>query len=159
VSTAYLPGRITVSANGQYAYVTHFDAIVSQLSIDASGKLTALTPATVASEDTGTLVATNAAGTLAFVPNTSVASISQYSIANGLLSPLAPASYSLQNDGGTAKVGDIAFDPTGSFVYVANVTENVIHLFSATPSGLVPLTPSTVLSSPGTGRFLIVAKP
>jgi 6-phosphogluconolactonase (cycloisomerase 2 family) len=159
VATGFVPDRITVSASGQYAYVSHFDAIVGQYAIDVNGKLTALAPATVATEDTVDVLATNPAGTLAFAANKSVATVSQFAIANGALSPLIPPSISLQNDGGTVSLGDTAFDPSGSFVYVVDVTGNVIRPFSATPSGLTPLPSGAVASNPGGARLLVVAKP
>lgn len=159
VSVAPLPGRIVVSADGAFAYLTHFDPFVSQFSIDQGGGLLALSPPKEACEDTPTHVAVNHAGTLAFVTNTSAATISQYSVSSGFLTPLAAATVSIRNDAGSGVAHDVALDPTGTFVFVANGTQNVIHQFSMTPEGLVPLVPFTTASSPGGGRLLVVAKP
>ncbi|MFO0675713.1 MAG: beta-propeller fold lactonase family protein [Polyangiaceae bacterium] len=192
VTTASLPNRITVSANGKNAYLTHGDFLEFKnsqfaftakpgVAVDPDGgtlpsdggnlpdgsvyvpphtALEPLTPPAVAADDTGTLLVANPANSLVFGVNTTASTVSQYSVAsNGALSPLTPASVAITVDGGASTLGDMALDPTGSFLYVANVTGNVVHQFAVAPSGITPLTPSSVTAYPGNGRFLVVAKP
>ncbi|MFO0675716.1 MAG: beta-propeller fold lactonase family protein [Polyangiaceae bacterium] len=164
VAVAELPNRITVTRDGKNAYVTHVDvlnpAVVSQFSIDGMGKLAPLTPATVSVEDTGTVVAVNRAGTSALSVNAGAATVSRFAIGSvdGTLSVLSP-SVSLQADASAVALGDVAFDPTGAFAYVVNVTGNVIHPFAVSPTGLTPLSPATVTANPSGGLFLVVANP
>jgi 6-phosphogluconolactonase (cycloisomerase 2 family) len=99
-ATGTTPRGITVSPSGNYAYVANYGAgTISQYTL-AGGTITPLSTPTVAAGTRPVSIAISPDGGYAYVTNFGDSTISQYSIgANGLLSPLSPASVSSDGAG------------------------------------------------------------
>ena len=90
-----LPMAIAINPAGTFLYVVNQDnaagKTVAMYSISAgTGLLTALTPATIATENSPQGISINSAGTFAYVTNGQSSTVSMYSIPNsGILAPLS----------------------------------------------------------------------
>jgi 6-phosphogluconolactonase (cycloisomerase 2 family) len=142
------PNGITV--NNGYVYVpNNTDGTVSQYSI-VGGALQPLTPATVTvGVGAGTFPQTifvNAAGTVAYVATegngtTIQSTIAVYRVTAGVLSTTATSTVGL---GTAANPTSIVIDPTGTYLYVAELGNATIGEYSIGGGGaLTPLSPAS----------------
>jgi uncharacterized repeat protein (TIGR01451 family) len=162
VASGPVPVATAVSPRGNSAYVVDagpFSAPahgeVSQYSINpATGKLTPLSPKTVATGSDPTAIAITPDGKNAYVAdfgtNTSTGAISQYSInpATGKLTPLSPRTVATP---GSPDSGSIKVAPDGKYVYVATVTTDTVAQYRISPgTGALSSRPvATVATGPG----------
>ncbi len=135
------------------AYVTNQNSNdVSQYSIGAGGKLSPLSPATVAAGSSPDYVAVTPDGKSAYVTNYNDNDVSQYSIdpLTGALSPKTPATVAA----GVGALG-VAFTPDGQSAYVVNRGDGTVSQYSIDPGtgALSPKTPATVAAGAGAGVF------
>jgi 6-phosphogluconolactonase (cycloisomerase 2 family) len=151
-----LYGLFTVSIDptGHFAYATSTDgSTVLQFSIGPSGALTPLNPATVATGlrniyDSPSSVI-DPSGKYLYVTGYVTSAVSQFEIgADGLLTPMNPATVAIPGPGPAVSNPDdafpyaIAIDKTGHFVYIA-CDDGVVFQYSIGASGgLLPLTPA-----------------
>lgn len=170
MSTSDRPWFLTVTPNSQFLYATIYDPApandtVAMFSINpVTGQLTALSPATVATEDEPWHINVDPSGTHVYLTNYGSASVSAYEInpSTGQLSELAGSPYTV----GASPVG-LTIDPTGRFVYVANSGANTVSMFSrnSTTGELTAISGGTIavanapygLETDHDGRFLYVA--
>lgn len=127
VSLAYAGGSLT-----GYARITGL----------ATGVLSALTPATVATGANPQRIAISPDGSSVYVVNTGGNTLSQYSrnTGTGVLSALAPATVATD----IGPIG-VAISPDGAFAYVTNFVSNTVSQYSRSGGGtLTPLVPSTI---------------
>jgi len=164
------PYGLTVDPTGKFAYITNvFSNSVSAYTIDAiSG---AVTPAVGSPFATGggepEGVAVDPTGKFVYVPNSETNSVSAFAInaTSGTLTGVAGSPFAT---GTTPQgVGNVAFDPTGRFVYVSNQNSNTISAYSinATSGALTPIVgspfatgsqPTAVAIGPA-GKFVYVS--
>ena len=160
VTSPSLPLTVTIA---RYAYVTNLsDSTVSQYTIDALGALSAMTPATVAAEQTSISVTVDPTGRYVYVANANAGTVSQYTIgAGGALSAMTPAFVTEVSDPFCVTV-----DPTGRYAYVANINDSTLSQFTIGAGGaLSAMTPATVgtgttphaVTVDPTGRYAYVA--
>jgi 6-phosphogluconolactonase (cycloisomerase 2 family) len=123
---------VTCTNLPQYAYVVNNgDNTVSQYAIDASGSLSPLSPATVATGNLPQSVTVDPSRKYVYVTNLADNTISQYIIqSDGTLAPNTPATVATGN-GPWA----LAVDPSGIWAYVVNSADNTISQFSINASG------------------------
>ena len=116
----------------QYAYVVdNGNNTVSQYAIDASGLLSALSVATVATGNSPQSITVDPSNQYVYVTNLADNTISQYVIqADGTLAPNTPATVATGR-GPWA----VAVSPSGAWAYVANSADNTISQFSVSASG------------------------
>jgi 6-phosphogluconolactonase (cycloisomerase 2 family) len=151
IATGANPNSVNIDPSGTYVYVANFGGnttasnTVSEYVIGVGGELTSLTPFTVVAGSEPAAVAINPAGTYAYVANFGDNSISQYTIANGVLTPMAVPTVTT---GGLNEPNYIVVDPTGHYVYAPNFNgPGTISQYSIGPGGaLAPLTPPVATS-------------
>jgi 6-phosphogluconolactonase (cycloisomerase 2 family)/uncharacterized protein YjdB len=151
IATGPNPNSVNIDPSGKYVYVANFGGnttasnTVSEYVIGVGGELTSLTPSTVVAGSEPAAVAINPAGTYAYVANFGDNSISQYTIANGVLTPMAVPTVTT---GGLNEPNYIVVDPTGHYVYAPNFNgPGTISQYSIGPGGaLAPLTPPVATS-------------
>jgi 6-phosphogluconolactonase len=116
----------------QYAYVVNNgDNTVSQYAIDASGTLSMLSVATVATGNSPRSITIDPSRNYAYVTNLTDNTISQYVIqGDGNLAPNTPATVATGR-GPWA----VTISPSGAWAYVANSADNTISQFSINASG------------------------
>jgi 6-phosphogluconolactonase (cycloisomerase 2 family) len=116
----------------QYAYVVNNgDNTVSQYAIDASGTLSTLSVATVATGNSPQSITIDPSRNYAYVTNLADNTISQYVIqGDGNLAPNTPATVATGH-GPWA----VTISPSGAWAYVANSVDNTISQFSINASG------------------------
>jgi 6-phosphogluconolactonase len=116
----------------QYAYVVNNgDNTVSQYAIDASGTLSTLSVATVATGNSPQSITIDPSRNYAYVTNLTDNTISQYVIqGDGNLAPNTPATVATGR-GPWA----VTISPSGAWAYVANSADNTISQFSINASG------------------------
>jgi 6-phosphogluconolactonase len=161
VASGPVPVAAAVGPRGNSAYVVDAGSYgsahgeVSQYSINpATGKLTPLSPKTVATGSDPTAIASTPDGKNAYVAdfgtNTNTGTISQYSInpATGKLTPLSPRTVATP---GSPDSGSIKVAPDGKYVYLANVTTDTVSQYRISPgAGALSSTPvATVAAGPG----------
>ncbi len=147
----------------QYAYVVNNgNNTVSQYAIDASGTLSPLSVATVATGNSPQSVTVDPSHKYVYVTNLSDNTISQYVIqSDGTLAPNTPTTVATGH-GPWA----LAVSPSGAWVYVINSVDNTISQFSVNASGVLVATavapvatgtePWNVTLSPN-GKYVYVA--
>ncbi len=154
IATGNGPNDIAVNPNGGFAYVANYGAGgpggISQYTIGTTGSLAPVTAAPTAPTQMGPAsIALNPAGpfpagTFAYLANFNSNSVSQYSVANGLLNPLSTPVAS------GAQPNWIVVDPSGRFVYTANSQDNTVSQYGIGVGGLltarVPATVATGLT-------------
>ena len=148
-----------VHPSGQYAYVTNKGSdTVSQFTIGADGKLTPMTPASVASGTHPFRITISANGNYAYVANfgtspTPGTSVSQYSIVSGALVPMTPPA-----DAVTTGNGPLSVSLAGSYAYVTNYFDQTVSQFTLGAGGGLTLsgTPDKVT---GNGPWPITVTP
>jgi uncharacterized repeat protein (TIGR01451 family) len=160
VASGPVPVAAAVSPRGNSAYVIDAGPYsppyeVSQYRINpATGKLTPLSPKTVATGSNPTAIAITPDGKNAYVAdfgtNTTTGAISQYSInpTTGKLTPLSPATVATP---GSPDAGSIKVTPDGKYVYVANATTDTVAQYRISPgTGALSSRPvATVATGPG----------
>lgn len=121
----------------QYAYVVNNgNNTVSQYAIDASGMLSPLSAATVATGNSPQSITVDPSHKYAFVTNLTDNTISQYVIqSDGTLAPNTPASIATGHSPWA-----VAVSPSGAWAYVANSADNTITQFSINSSGALVAT-------------------
>jgi 6-phosphogluconolactonase (cycloisomerase 2 family) len=114
-------------ASSQYLYATQAgSAKLLAYSIDSStGKLTALSPASVSTGTTPYAVALRSDGRCAYVANRSDNTVSQYIISSGVPTALASATVAT----GSSPVA-ITLSPDDRFAYVANSGASTVSVYS-----------------------------
>lgn len=147
----------------QYAYVVNNGGnTVSQYSIDASGVLSPLSVATVATGNSPQSITIDPSYKYAYVTNLSDNTISQYAIqSDGTLAPNTPATVATGH-GPWA----VTISLSGAWAYVANSVDNTISQFSINTSGALVATavapvptgiePWNITLSPN-GKYVYVA--
>jgi len=153
--TANVEVAVTCTNLPQYAYVVNNgNNSVSQYAIDASGTLSPLSVATVATGKSPQSVTVDPSNKYVYVTNLTDNTISQYVIqSDGTLLPNTPATVATGH-GPWA----VTFSPSGAFAYVANSADNTISLFSVSASGaLVAVTDGTVAT--GTEPWNVTLSP
>ena len=138
-----------ISPNGKYLYATQSNSTIGQLSIGASGTLSALSPATAAGGTGEDAIAITPNGSFLYLGNfgnVSASAISSFGVGGaGLLTPLSPATVGAGN-GPTSLV----ISPDGSYLYCVNSNDATISQFSiGTGGALTPLVPATVAAGTG----------
>jgi len=139
----------------QYAYVVNNgNNTVSQYAIDASGTLSPLSVATVATGNSPQSVTVDPSNKYVYVTNLADNTISQYLIqSDGTLAPNTPATVATGR-GPWA----LAVSPSGAWAYVVNSADSSISLFSVNASGaLVAVTDGTVAT--GTEPWNVTLSP
>jgi 6-phosphogluconolactonase (cycloisomerase 2 family) len=152
VTSALLSLTVSIA---KYAYVANGgDNTVSQYTIDASGALSPMSPATVAARMRPNSVAVDPTGRYAYVSNSNENTVSQYTIdASGALTPMTPAWVIA----GTGAIS-VTVDPTGRYAYVANNSDNDVSQFTIGAGGaLSAMTPASVAA--GTGPYCVTLDP
>ncbi|HEY2749325.1 MAG TPA: beta-propeller fold lactonase family protein [Polyangia bacterium] len=137
------PIGMALHPSGRFAYVANsgpgaLTDTVSQFSVGADGKLTALATATVDTGSPPQAIAVDPTGRFAYVATNSVL---QYSIgSDGTLTMQTTAIVP-----GGAAPSSVAVDPTGHFVYVADSGTNAVLQYAsdATDGHLTALTPAS----------------
>ena len=136
-----------VSESRNFGYAVNFSSnSISMYSMSpATGVLTPLSPATIATGNNPQSIKTTPSGQFIYVANAGENSISMYSIssASGLLTALTPATVAA---GRTPY--NIVIPPSGTYAYVNNLNDNNISMYSinSTTGLLTPLSPATVAS-------------
>jgi 6-phosphogluconolactonase len=161
---ANVPAVAVVCTNRpQYAYVVNNgNNTVSQYAIDASGTLSPLSVATVATGNSPQSITVDPSHQYAYVTNLSDDTISQYVIqSDGSLAPNTPATVATGH-GPWA----VAVNPSGAWAYVVDSVDNTISQFSVNASGALVATaiapvatgiePWNVTLSPN-GKYVYVA--
>jgi DNA-binding beta-propeller fold protein YncE len=155
VPSGPLPNAIAVSPQGTNAYVVDVGSFgapaneISQYSISPiTGRLTAKSPATVATGAGPDAIAVTPDGMSVYVADTGTHLVSQYSVnpLTGDLIPKSPATV----DAGRGPTA-VAVSPNGKSVYVANIEANTISQYSVNPitGDLIPKSPATVATGAG----------
>ena len=136
---------VTCANRPQYAYVVNNGSdTVSQYTVDASGTLSPLSVATVATGHMPESVTLDATRKFVYVTNLSDNTVSQYVIqSDGSLAPNTPATVAA-GQGPWA----MAASATGGWVYVVNSLDNTISEFSVDSSGALV---ATTVAPVGTG--------
>jgi 6-phosphogluconolactonase (cycloisomerase 2 family) len=147
----------------QYAYVVNNGSnTVSQYAIDASGMLSPLTLATVATGNSPQSITVDPSRKYAYVTNLADNTVSQYVIqGDGTLAPNTPATITTGHSPWAVTVS-----PSGAWAYVANSADNTISQFSINTAGALVATaiapvatgiePWNVTLSPD-GKYVYVA--
>jgi 6-phosphogluconolactonase (cycloisomerase 2 family) len=142
------PNYIVVDPTGRYVYVPNYDNAggISQYSINPDGTLTALSAIPAHTGSVPRFIAIDSTGTYAYTADSGSDQVSQFTIVNGALTPLAaPLPAAVSTGPGSAPNG-LTIDATGKYLYVADRGSNAISLFSinATNGSLtpIPLTPA-----------------
>jgi DNA-binding beta-propeller fold protein YncE len=138
-----VPWNQAITPNGKYLYVANFyGADISQYSISASGTLTPLTPATVASGNDPYQIAVSPDGRNVYVANFSSGSVDVYDIASdGTLTLAQTETTDLSEPAG------LAVSPDGSSVYVGDSgNREIVEFNRASDGSLTPKSPATVAS-------------
>ena len=147
----------------QYAYVVNNgNNTVSQYAIDASGTLSSLSVATVATGNSPQSVTVDPSQKYVYVTNLADNTISQYVIqSDGTLAPNTPA-----NIGTGHGPWAVTVSPSGAWAYVANSADNTVSQFSINASGALVATaiapvatgvePWNITLSPN-GKYIYVA--
>jgi 6-phosphogluconolactonase (cycloisomerase 2 family) len=148
IATGPNPNSVNIDPSGNYVYVANFGGnttpnsnTVSEFVIGQNGELSP-NPAqpTVIAGNAPAAVAITSANGYAYVANLGDNSISQYTISNGVLTPIATAP--TVTGGGLNQPNYIAVDPSGQYVYVPNLNGTTVNQYSIGPGGaLAPLTP------------------
>jgi 6-phosphogluconolactonase (cycloisomerase 2 family) len=169
------PAIVVISPDGKYAYAGNFGAYsnippagpstISQYSVDATdGSLKALTGAAAVSGSGPTAITIDPTSHYLYVANIGDDNIGQYIInSDGTLSPMTvPTVVSGSQPGGHPV--DIAIDPTGKYVYVANQGDGSISQYTvgndgsltamATPFVLTGGTATSSVNVDPTGHFV-----
>jgi len=134
VQTGSSPRSIAVEPLGRYAYVADYlDNTVAMYSIDASTKALSNMPIMAAGGTSPTAVATDPSGRFVFVSNygwPGGGTVSAYTIdaASGSLTAVAGSPFAAGNGSVSLTV-----DPTGRFVYVANLLNDTVTAFYIRP--------------------------
>jgi DNA-binding beta-propeller fold protein YncE len=160
IATGANPNSVNIDPSGTYVYVANFGGnttasnTVSEFVIGLGGELAPLTPSTVVAGSEPAAVAINPAGTYAYVANFGDNSISQYTIANGVLTPMAVPTVTT---GGLNEPNYIVVDPTGRYVYAPNFNgPGTISQYAIGAGGaLTPLT-ATGATSGAVPRFIAI---
>lgn len=164
---------ITITPNGRYLYMTDYGTIGSSAADNvymyeinqSTGQLSALSPATVATEDKPWHINVHPSGNFVYLTNSGSNSISAYSVTSGTgqLVALSPATYST----GGRPIG-LSIDPEGRYLYTANETGNSVSMYSInTTTGALTSIASGSISVSGApyglevdldGKYLYVAQ-
>jgi 6-phosphogluconolactonase (cycloisomerase 2 family) len=141
------PRSISIDSPGQFAYVANQDSFdISVYKIETNGTLTvvdqngAVAGTTIGAGTNPSSIAVDPTGKYVYVTNQLTDDISSYlTDPNGLLTVIDQDGAGLTKPAGNAPVA-MAFDPTGTFAYVANYDSNNISAYSiATGTGLLNL--------------------
>jgi 6-phosphogluconolactonase (cycloisomerase 2 family) len=139
----------------QYAYVVNNGSnTVSQYAIDASGALSSLSTATVATGNSPQSVTVDPSDKYVYVTNLTDNTISQYVIqSDGTLAPNTQATVATGH-------GPWAFavSPSGAWAYVVNSADNTISQFSVNASGALDATTVATVAT-GTEPWNITLSP
>ena len=158
VATGHSPQMITIAPDGKSAYVTGRNTIWQYTINTATGKLTPMSPATVATGRRGPHdLAVTPDGKNLYVITVANATISQYGIspATGALSarPVSTAR--------TVPVPEaLALSPDGKNAYVTSQGKGVLSQFAISPvtGKITPLSPATV-TAPSHGSLGLAVTP
>jgi 6-phosphogluconolactonase (cycloisomerase 2 family) len=128
----------------QYAYVVNNGSnTVSQYAIDASGLLSPLNVASVATGNSPQSITVDPSRKYAYVTNLTDNTISQYVIqGDGTLAPNTPATVATGHGPWAVTVS-----PSGAWAYVANSADNTISQFSINTSGALVATAMTPVAT------------
>src|SRR6266581_646986 len=150
------PESITVDPRGRYAYVVDKrEHTVSQYAIGATGALSPMTPAAVATRREPASLAVHPSGRYAYVAGL-LGAVSQYTIgATGALSPMTPATVETV-EGRSIKF--IAFHPSGRYAYVSSGEDTLQYTIGAN-GALSPMTPERVDAGEGGNAKPIAVHP
>jgi YVTN family beta-propeller protein len=155
---------VTIDHANRYAYVANLgEATISQYKIGLDGALAALTPSKVATGQNPASVYVDPTNKFAYVanfnsgnanPTPGPSTISQYLI--GSDGTLAPMSTPTVVSGSSPD--SLVVDPTGHYLYVANMGDNNLGQYTINPDG--SLTAMTVATIPtGVRPFSVVVDP
>jgi 6-phosphogluconolactonase len=128
----------------QYAYVVNNGSnTVSQYAIDASGMLSPLSVATVATGNSPQSITIDPSHKYAYITNLADNTVSQYVIqGDGTLAPNAPATIGVGHSPWAVTVS-----PSGAWAYVANSADNTISQFSINTAGALVATAITPVAT------------
>jgi 6-phosphogluconolactonase (cycloisomerase 2 family) len=146
---------VTCTNLPQYAYVVNNGSnSVSQYSIDASGILSPLSVATVATGNSPQSITVDPSNKYVYVTNLADNTISQYVIqSDGALAPNTPA---------TVATGlgpwAVAVSPSGAWAYVVNSADNSISQYSVNASGALVATANAPVAT-GTEPWNVTLSP
>ncbi len=157
-STGNGPNDIAVNPNGGFAYVANYGnggpGGISQYTLGATGSLALVTAAPVPTGAGPASIAVTPTGDFAYVANFNSATVSQYSVTNGLLTPLSTSVIASGVDPNW-----IVVNPTAPFVYTVNSSDNTISQYRIGPGGsLALLSPATVATGKTPRSITVDAK-
>ncbi len=124
------PEQIAISPNGNFLWATNFgNGSISGWSIGSNGTLTSVQTLQGLNGPFG--MAVNSAGTILYVSDNQAGTIFTFTISStGSLAQNGPAVASLGTSNGSP--GLMVIDPTGSFLYVDDLTNGVVSMFNIT---------------------------
>lgn len=152
------PTWVVVSPSGKYLYSANNGGSVSQFTIGATGALTPMAPATLATGVNTFSITVDPTGRYAYAVNMGSNTVSQFSInaTTGALTPMTPATVATG-----ASPSCITVDPSGRYAYVANwaggASSSVSQYIIGATGALVPMTPATVAA--GVGPYTVTVDP
>jgi 6-phosphogluconolactonase len=164
-TTGQTPMGLLFDPDGRFLYVAdHMQNTFSGYSVDTvngslarvSGPAVASTgcPGCHAGDTRPTRLIANPNHTIAYASNVEAGTLSTFQINNGSLSPLSADVATGQHPFG------MAFDPQGSFLYVANKVDNTISGFSVNPTtGVLSPLPNSPFPASASGPVGIVFIP
>jgi 6-phosphogluconolactonase len=125
------PEQIAINSAGTFLWVTNFgNGTISAWSIGSNGDLTAVQTISNLSGPFGQVL--NSSGSILYVADNKAGLIFTFAVnSNGTLSQSGVAVPSLPG-GATGSPGLMTIDPTGSFLYVDDLTNGVVVLFNIT---------------------------
>jgi 6-phosphogluconolactonase (cycloisomerase 2 family) len=173
VTVGLQPNAVTIDHANRFAYVTNLgESTISQFKIGLDGALAPLSgppvatgtnPATLIVDPTNKFAYVGNFGANAANPPAGPGTISQYSIgADGSLTPNTVAATVVSGSGPNS----MAIDPTGKYLYVANLGDNNLGQYTINPDGtlVAMLTPTVAtgvrpfgVTIHPTGKFVYVA--
>jgi 6-phosphogluconolactonase (cycloisomerase 2 family) len=160
---------VVCATTSQYAYATS-DRDIFQYKIGKDGVLSSMSPATVTGNAFNfqpVFITVDPTGRYAYVADWGLDGIFQFTVgSDGALTPMSPPSIKTWNQIVSAFPVSVVVDPTGRYVYVANLIGQTISQFTIGANGaLSSMNPARVdigaqarsLTVDPTGRYLYIA--
>ncbi|HLW70533.1 MAG TPA: beta-propeller fold lactonase family protein [Candidatus Binataceae bacterium] len=163
------PQQVLVTTDGTAAYAINSSGSISQYIVNASGALTANTPASTTSNLTTPISGVLSSSTAYITDQGGGGVVSAFAInTDGTLGTLLSSTLTLGIAGG--KPAQITMDTTGSWVFVADATSGVVSVFAIQSNGSLLLNSQTTALgvaaaglvfavTPNGNAFLYVATP
>jgi 6-phosphogluconolactonase (cycloisomerase 2 family)/uncharacterized protein YjdB len=162
VAAGTQPYSIAVDPSGHYVYAANYNAsgagTVSQYTIGANGSLTPNIAGAVSTSGLGPNgITVDPSGTHAYVANFGSnpagngASLAQFTITNGALTAMTPATLPAANG-----ASSVALNPASTYAYVPNYVADSISVFTITGGALTSASTTTVTAGSGPSFGLVV---